>query len=310
MTNEQKIFFIGKDELGRLDKIAQTRELTAKEKEDRDEIKSLLFEVVYRFGLGLARQRIEKYEKDSDAMPDIMQGIAEIFYERLPYYDPEKSTPTTYYLRYFNQVITNYIAKNSQKVSQYDSHNISLVRGAMNHYEERGIKWDLPMIVNYTGLSPKVVKYTISLAANSKQANIDDNINISSKQPTPEEEYISNEKKKTIYRVLRECLDDEELHFFLYKVNLDGAERTYQQVADDLGMKVRDVKKKWSGIIARLNADTELRTYDPHSRSNKGATVTLHEAKPAGMDESLFFSGLGSVPLHNPDAGNGSGGQE
>lgn len=292
---------MGQKRLENLKKASEIRELTPAEIEERDEILQILFEIVYRFGMGLAQQRLGKYRKDSDAFADVMQGIAEIFYEQLPYYDPQKATPTTYFLRYFNQVITNYISRYSQRMSQYDSHNVSIVRAAINHFEERGIKWDEPMIVTYTGLSPKVVKYTIKLASNSIWANIDDNLNISSKLPTPEEEFIDNEKTETIYRVLRESLTEEELQFFLYKVNLDGKERTYQQVANELGMKVRDVKKKWSGIIARLNANRDLQAYDPNKRTNNGIKISLHETKPKDLDESLFYSGLDSVSLHTAE---------
>ena len=301
MKKEQQLFYYGKRRIARLDrKEAAGEKLTEEERLERDEIKQVLFESVFRFGVSLARQRLGKYRKDSDAFPDIQQSLAVIFYERLPYYDPTKSMPTTYFLRYFNQAITEYILKYSQHMSQYDAHNVALVRGAIRYYEERGIKWDEPMIVTKTGLSPKVVKYTIHLASNSIWANVDDeNMNMPSKEPTPEEDYINNEKTETIYNVLRESLTPEELDFFLYKVNLDGKERSYQQVADELGMPVRDVKMKWSGIIARLNSNRDLQSYNHNRKQDGEITVSLHKSSPAEMDEDLFLSALDSVNLHN-----------
>ena len=248
MNEQQVLFYLGKNRIDYLLNIESQRPLTPEEKQEIKEIRQILFESVVRFGISLAHKRMGKFRKDGDAFQDIQQDLAVIFFEKLPYYDPMKSTPTTYFLRYFNQVITEYTLKYSQHLSQYDAHNVSIVRAAIKYYEERGIKWDEPMVVTKTGLSAKVVKNTLRLASNSIMANVDDAIDMASNIPTPEENYMNNEKTSTLYRVLKETLSKDELDFFFYKVNLDGKERSYQQVANELGMQVRDVKKKWSSI--------------------------------------------------------------
>ena len=298
MTEQQVLFYVGMNRVNYLKNAEHERPLTSEEKQEINEIRKLLFESVVRFGVQLAYKRMAKYRKDRDAFQDIQQDLAVIFYEKLPYYDPTKSTPTTYFLRYFNQVITEYILNYSQHMSQYDAHNVSIVRAAIKYFEERGIKWDEPMIVTKTGLSPKVVKNTLRLAANSVMANVDDAIDMASKMPTPEENYMNNEKTSTLYRVLKETLSQDELDFFFYKVNLDGKERSYQQVANELGMQVRDVKKKWSSIIARLNSSRDLQSYGPRKKSGR-IKINLQEKPAECFDEDLFFSGLGSVKLHN-----------
>lgn len=298
MTEQQVLFYVGMKRIKYLQNAECERPLTFEEEQEIDEIRKLLFESVVRFGIQLAYKRMGKYRKDRDAFQDIQQDLAVIFYEKLPDYDPTKSTPTTYFLRYFNQVITEYILKYSQHMSQYDAHNVSIVRAAIKYFEERGIKWDEPMIVTKTGLSPKVVKNTLRLAANSVMANVDDAIDMASKMPTPEENYMNNEKISTLYRVLKETLSRDELDFFFYKVNLDGKERSYQQVANELGMQVRDVKKKWSSIIARLNSSRDLQPYGPRKKVGS-IKINLQEKPAESFDEALFFSGLGSVKLHN-----------
>ena len=301
MNEQQIMFYAGKKRIDFLEKKKKEKGLTVEEQLEIDEIRQMLFENVVRFGISLAHKRMGKYRKDTDAFQDIQQDLAVIFYDKLPLYDPTKSTPTTFYLRYFNQVITEYILKYSQHMSQYDAHNVSIVRAAIKYYEEQGIKWDEPMIVTKTGLSPKVVKNTLRMASNSIMANIDDALDMASNIPTPEENYMQNEKTSTLYRVLQETLSKEELNFFFYKVNLDGKERSYQQVADGLGMQVRDVKKKWSSIIARLNANRELQSYGhPRSRNNK-IKINLRTEPAKDFDEDLFFSGLNSVKLHTDE---------
>lgn len=301
MNEQQVLFYVGKKRIDYLTSKSEKQALTLDEERELDEIRQMLFESVVRFGISRAHKRMGKYRKDRDAFQDIQQDLAVIFYEKLPYYDPTQSTPTTFYLRYFDQVITEYILKYSQHMSQYDAHNVSIVRAAIKYFEEQGIQWDEPMIVTKTGLSPKVVKNTLRLASNSIMSNIDDALDMASKLPTPEENYMNNEKTATLYRVLKESLTEDELFFFFYKVNLDGKTRSYQQVADGLGMQVRDVKKKWSSIIARLNGNRELQSYgQPRSKGGR-IKINLQKQAPNDFDESLFLSGLSSVKLHNDD---------
>lgn len=281
LTKEQKLFLIGKSKLKQFDELEKTRTLTATEIEQRDNIKQSLFGAVVKFGMSEARRRMSKYQIDSDAYTEVQQDLAVMFFDMLPRYNPIQTTPTTFYVRYFNQVISEYILAYSQHLTQYDAHNVTKVRGAVHYFESKGIKWDEPMIVTKTGLSPKVVKNTLHLAANSVRANIDDAINLQSKLPTPEEEYMKNERTTIIMKSLAETLTEEELEFFLYRMNLDGdKELSYQMVADAKGMQVRDVKKKWSAIIAKLNNNKSLQSY---SRVNhKVADSTLHLSDKSG----------------------------
>lgn len=293
LTKEQKLFLIGKNKLEQYSKIEETRPLTEEEKSQKDFIMQELFGSVVKFGMAEARRRMSKYQTDSDAYTEVQQELAVMFFAMLPRYNPLQTTPTTFYVRYFNQVISEYLLAYSQHLTQYDAHNVTKVRGAIHYFESKGIQWDEPMLVTRTGLSPKVVKNTLSLAANSVRANIDDAINLQSKLPTPEEEYVKNEKTETIMNALSETLTEDEKQFFLFRMNLDGdKELSYQAVADSLGMQVRDVKKKWSAIIAKLNNNKNLQSY---SRANqKVADSTLHLSdKSIDIVESQMLAAFG-----------------
>jgi hypothetical protein len=278
LTEQQKLFLIGKYKLNQFAEIEKSRELTATESDEKNFIKEQLFGSVVRFGMSEARRRMSKYQIDSDAYTEVQQELAVMFFDMLPKYDPLQTTPTTYYVRYFNQVISEYLLEYSQHLTQYDAHNVTKVRGAIHYFESKGIQWDEPMIVTKTGLSPKVVKNTLNIAANSMRANIDDAINLSSKLPTPEEEYLKNEKTEIIMKSLEESLTKEELDFFLFRMNLDGdKELSYQVVADSLGMQVRDVKKKWSAIIAKLNNNKSLQAYSRKTTKVADSRLNMHD---------------------------------
>lgn len=279
LNEQQKLFIIGKSILKELAETEKERALTAAEKERRDKVQTELFASVVRFGMSEARKRMSKYLLDSDAYAEIQQALAAIFFERLPMYDPTKATPTTYFVPYFNQEISQYLRSFSQHLTQYDAKNVAAVRQAIRYYEAKGIKWDEAMIATRTGLSTKVVKNTISIASNAKRANIEDTLYVKSKELTPEENYLKNEKSLAIMTALMESLDVDELEFFLFRENLDGEkELTYQAVADHYNIPVRDAKKKWSIIIAKLNNNKQLQEYYYKTSKNPEISLKLHDA--------------------------------
>ena len=283
MTKEQTIFYVGQKVLKKFEKIKLERPLTPAEKRKEDEVKQLLFKNIVRFGMGEANRRIAKYRIDKDARADIQQALALMFFDKLPQYDPRVSTPSTFFVRYFNQVISEYLLANSQHLSQYDAHNVSKVRGAIQYYESRNIQWDVHMIVNRTGLSQKVVVQTIHIAANSQRANIDDQIDLPSKMPTPEENAVHRDKLYRIINAINRTLSKDECQFFFYRMNLDGTkDRTYQDVANHYGMSVKDVKKQWSSITARLGNVSEIKMYrDPNAKKKDKLKVKLSEGLAA-----------------------------
>lgn len=294
LTKEQKLFLIGKNKLSKLEQIESERPLTADEENQRDNIKQELFGSVVKFGMSEARRRMSKYQIDSDAYTEVQQDFAVMFFSMLPRYNPLQTTPTTFYVRYFNQVISEYLLAYSQHLTQYDAHNVTKVRGAIHYFESKGIKWDEPMIVTKTGLSPKVVKNTIGLAANSIRANIDDAINLQSKLPTPEDEFMKNEKQEIIMKSIAETLTEDEREFFLFRMNLEGdKELSYQMVADAKGMQVRDVKKKWSAIIAKLNNNKSLQSYSKSEKKIRDSALHLNsKAKDIVEEQMLQAFGL------------------
>ena len=308
LSDTQLYFYVGKKKLEELERKEKEEGLTPAESRERDEILQKLLGKIIRYGIDLARKRMGKYRKDTDAYQDVQQSLATIFFEKLPFYDPTLTAPTTFFSPYFKQVITEYILQYSQHMSQYDAHNVALVRGAERYFESQGITWDEPMIATKTGLSPKVVKRTLQLAQTSIRASVEDSYDMASSEPTPEEYLLKDERSRMIWNALKDSLSPEDLEFFLYKVNLDGKrERTMQQVADELGMQVRDVKKRYAGIIARLNTNRDIQSCDGRRRGGARITVTLHDGGPGGEDGELFLSGLENVPLHNEGSEGAAG---
>lgn len=297
-SSQQVTFYKAKLDLAVMDQIETTRKLTYAEKTRRNDTLEDLWGLIRLFGISEAQKRMRKYRLDNDAYSDVQQLLSEIFFERLPFYNPLWTAPTTYFVPYFNQAITDYILAFSQHLTQYDAKNVGILRRAIYYFESKGIKWDESMIVDRTGLSPKVVKQTLQIANNSIRANIDDvGPGLADKIRGPEEQFLDDECRSEIADALKNTLTRDELEFFLTRINLDGRrEVPYQVLAEAKGISIRDAKRKWSSIVAKLNTNKKLEVYRREKIEHDGSTTHLDLQTRAGEEaEKQFMDFMGEL---------------
>ncbi len=301
MSQEQAIFYAAKMALDQFDAIERMRPLTVHENQQRDMVYDRVLGAIMRYGTSLARQRLEKYRKPNDAYADIRQDMALMVLEHLRDYDPARARPTTYFKPYFNECISNFCQDFSQNLSSYDAVNVARVRSAIKYFEGQGITWNEAMLITYTGLSAKVVRQTLVLAANSIWANVDEMVDLPAQQPTPEEAYLQSEKTATLYQAVKDTLTPDELTFFLYRLNLDGSsERTYQDVAEHFKLDIRDAKALWSEIILKLSDNPDMQAYRPHKHRAPPTQVALRNSTT--ISGKVFFTAYASATSDTPSA--------
>src|SRR5699024_10002026 len=105
MTKEQRIFYVGLKKLDQFDRIKQERNLTYEDLKQDDDSKAIFSGSVRPYWIDLAKTMTNKYRLPSDCFADLCQDMAIIFYEKYRDYDPTRTTPTTFFVRYFKQVI-------------------------------------------------------------------------------------------------------------------------------------------------------------------------------------------------------------
>ena len=105
LTKQQTMFAAGKEVLDRLDKIEETRPLTAVEESQRDEVKTILLQEVMKFATIRAKSRMCNQKNNSDDLEEVKQKMTYEFFKELKRYDPTKETPSAYFARYFDEVI-------------------------------------------------------------------------------------------------------------------------------------------------------------------------------------------------------------
>lgn len=299
MTKEQKLFKVGLKKLDTYDTIRKERELTYAEQMEENKIKEVLFGSVRNYGIDLARKMTQKYKLPSDCFADLCQDLAIIFYEKYRQYDPDQTTPCTYFVRYFKQVISSYLIKNIHKLSQYDTNNLLKVRKGINYYESKGIPWTEEMLSIRTGLSTKVVHSTLVYSYASNYAQIDEAFDLKSHIKTPEEAYAEKESHETLLHALKKNSSKEELELLLLRVNMDGhKEMPYETIARKMEMSVRDVKRTINGCICKLNQDHSMMEHfaKPTANTYKN-TLVLQENTTPLLEKQLddFLAAMSNI---------------
>lgn len=235
--------------------------LSYEEKLEEDKLKADLFASVLKFGMKEAKKTFMHYQVDSDAYLDIKQDFAEKFYEKLDSYDPLKSAPTTFYVRYFREVISNYLSKNILHLSQYDARNSRKIAEAIQLFDSQGIQWTENMIADHTGLTLKVVKSTLQYRQNTNYANIDDEefTQLASDMQSPEECVISQEQRRFLRQELSRTLTPNEWNVLIQRINPDGRkEKTFEAVRRETGLAMKETRTLYNRAISKLRCNREL----------------------------------------------------
>ena len=264
LTKEQQVFFLCMKKMKMLEDEGNIIEF--------NKIRFFLWEKIKLFAKKEMFRMAGNYTTAEERM-DIEQDMALIFFEKLPFYDPLRTTPTTYFVRYFREQISKYLRNNKAHLTQYDANNARKISAAIAEYNQCGIQYTLDMLSTRTGLTQKVIKSTIQYSANAKLASVEEAYSLCAKELTPE----------------------EELRLLSLRINVNGRkEMPFDKIAECTGIPIREVKATINRVICRLNQDTELRkqfrNHNPYSCVVKPISLqdTAGDIIQDQMLESLF----------------------
>jgi len=254
LTKEQQIFYVAMKKMKELQKNPEENLM------EIQRIQLFLWEKIKLFAKKEMFRMVGEYTSADERM-DIEQDMVMIFLEKLPYYNPLRTTPTTYFVRYFREKISCYLRNNKVHMTQYDSNNARKISNAIAEYNQRGISYTLDMLSTKTGLTQKVIKATIQYSANAKLANVEEAYSLHAKELTPEEMIEKKERDEALYNAIRRNTNQEELKLLSLRINASGKkEMSFDKIAECTGIPIREVKAIINRVICRLNQDHELRS--------------------------------------------------
>ena len=286
LTKEQQIFFMG------MKKIKALQENPEANLMEIQQIQLFLWDKIKLFAKKEMIRMVGNCTTPDERL-DIEQDMVMIFLEKLPYYNPIRTTPTTYFVRYFREKISCYLRNNKIHMTQYDSNNARKISTAIAEYNQRGIHYTLDMLSTKTGLTQKVIKSTIQFSANAKLANVEEAYSLCSKELTPEELIEKREREEALYNAIRRNTNEEELRLLSLRINEHGRkEMPFDKIAECTGLPIREVKATINRVICRLNQDSELRkqyrNHNPYSSVVK--PISIQDSACDIMQQQLLDS--------------------
>lgn len=264
------------------------------------EIKAILWKGIYRFVKSEVNRMMGAFTS-LEEQNDVMQDCALKFLQKLPDYNPLKATPTTYFVRYFKEVIVGYIRKNHTHLSQYDATNSRKIKVAIAEYEQNGVNWGIDMIATKTGLSQKVVKSTLFYASNARMATIEEAESMASNIPTPEDAFRKKEDTYVLYDRILSRTSERELELLMMRFNIDGEKKMpYDKMSEITNLPIRKIKSIINQAICKLNQDDILREqFGERNKYNQSSRLHMQDTASSIMMDQFtdFFSDGGDIAM-------------
>lgn len=279
MTKEQAIFFTS------LKKIEALEKEEPRDQKQIDQYKMYLWEVIYKFAKSEINSLMGEFTSKEER-EDVLQSVALIFFEKLPYYNPLQTTPTTYFVRFFKQEISKHIRSYHKRLTQYDATNARKISNVVTEYEKKGIRPTMDIIARKSGLSQKVIKSTLLYSSNSQVANVEESYDLSSNIPTPEQFLTKNEQQRILAETLKNNTSQLERKLLMMRVNPDGSKlMPYDKIAEEMNMPIREVKQIINRTICRMNQDRKLRSAFGHENLYQKVTPVFMQDNAAQIME-------------------------
>lgn len=293
MTKEQAIFYVS------LKKIEALEKQEPKDQKQIDQYKTYLWEVIYKFAKSEINSLMGEFTSKEER-EDVLQSVALIFFEKLPYYNPLQTTPTTYFVRFFKQEISKHIRSYHKRLTQYDATNARKISNVVAEYEKKGIRPTLDIIARKSGLSQKVIKSTLLYSSNSKVANVEESYDLSSDLPTPEQFFVKNEQQRILAETLKNNTTQLERKLLMMRVNPEGSKlMPYDKIAEEMDMPIREVKQIINRTICRMNQDRMLRSAFGHGNPYQNVTPVFMQDNAAQIMEDQLTQFLSCDAMRN-----------
>ena len=192
----------------------------------------------------------KKYTKDlyQEGIVGILKGIDT--------YNPQKSKPTTFFYIYIIHEMTEFINMNINKTTSHYSANIVRVKKAINHFEREGREWTIKDIAQETRISAETIAQALNIMESANEVHYDTvdylDSQMSQRCPSPEEEYLKNERSQIIQMAV-DMLPEDEANVIKLRYGLSGEEAmAYKTIATRLNIQIDKVKKLHNSGIRRL----------------------------------------------------------
>ena len=264
VTREQLEFIKGKEHLriakeyldaGRLSQKAYTEYCKGIYDHLFNQIKNYAIHVL------LTECRYNLYSHKQEMIANALQECYLVFHERLEFYDPVRSSPTTYYGPRFKRAGFDCLGlRRPDQISDYFYRNMKKIQEAINVLSIENRSIDFQLLEEMTGLSERVIHETYKRFDIYNGSVEDLAYSLKSNMQTPEQYAIENEEKEALYEAIKETLTPLEFELLQRKIEVDGEFRyTYERLSQMYDIPVRRVKQMINNAKIKLSSNEHIK---------------------------------------------------
>lgn len=192
-------------------------------------------------------------------------------------YNPDMSTPTTYFTFPVIHAMSAFVNSVTNKSSAYYSSIMNKIRGAINYFESIEEKPTVANIALHTGLSIKKVEEGMKRinAVNEYRyetdAELDSVLNEQAKNP---EEQILEQEREMLLKNALERLNEIDRKLIMYRFGFDdGTEKSFAKIAKLVNLPVNQVTSSISRSLRILRDSPELSDFQNMEAKKKREDV-------------------------------------
>lgn len=218
-----------------------------------EELKSFVHYVI--------RKKYGTYTKYYDDL--VQEGIVGII-NGMKKYNPEKSLPTTFFNLYIIHEMSKFVDTEVNKTTSHYSSNLTKINRVIDRLEQSGKKWTPTDIAVETNLNMETVIQCLNIKEYKNEVYYETDemleADLKERTPSPEQEYIENEKNEVLYNAIKTLLPEEQQVLY-YRYGLDGTHViAYKEIARKMGISIEKVRKYRHDGIRKLKHKSGMRS--------------------------------------------------
>lgn len=205
----------------------------------------------------------KKYSTYGKHYEDLVQEGCIGIMKGMEKYDPAKSLPTTFFNLYIIHEMSKFIDTEVNKTTSHYSSNLTKINRVIDKFETQSKKWTVTDIAVETGLNMETVIQCLNIKEykNEMYYETDEILeaNLSERSPSPEQQYIENERLDVLYKAISTLLP-EEIQVLKYRYGLAGSKTiSYKEIAKEMGVSIEKVRKYRHDAIRKLRHKANMR---------------------------------------------------
>lgn len=205
----------------------------------------------------------KKYSTYGKYYEDLVQEGCIGIMKGMEKYDPVKSLPTTFFNLYIIHEMSKFIDTEVNKTTSHYSSNLTKINRVIDKFEAQSKKWTPTDIAVETGLNMETVIQCLHIKEYKNEMYYETEeileANISERNPSPEQQFIENEKMEVLYNSISTLLP-EEIQVLKYRYGLAGSKTiSYKEIAKEMNISIEKVRKYRHDAIRKLRHKATMR---------------------------------------------------